>query len=282
VFASRFPGIAAMVNFRVDTLWPWLRIEPPNDTPGFRFVPDDPGPNGFGPMSLGYDPAREAATPVGGGNEFGLSNWRPPNTDPIAPYAAPPTAPRPEPQPWWSLPPLNNEGLRPDLKWPWLRFGPLDEPPGFRKALEGLVPGGVGLMAGAYDPRGQAVPPAGAGNEFGLSNWRPPNANPFAQHATSPPAPGAESELSWQWPQDNDQEIRPDLKWPWLRAEPAEEPPGFRVAPDGGIASVPTGNTNPFGLDWRPQGFGLATPFGAGPLAPFVGQPSEPSSQAQP
>ena len=47
-----------MVNTQFDNLWPWLRIEPEEDPPGFRVAGD-------------------AANPIPGGTSFGLSNWQP-------------------------------------------------------------------------------------------------------------------------------------------------------------------------------------------------------------
>ncbi len=49
-----------MVNTQFDNLWPWLRIEPEEDSPGFR-VADD-------------------ANPIPGDTSFGLSNWQPPKS----------------------------------------------------------------------------------------------------------------------------------------------------------------------------------------------------------
>src|SRR5262245_57742230 len=50
-----------MVNNPFDNLWPWLRVEPEGDPPGFR---------------VGSD----AADPTLASTSFGLANWRPPNS----------------------------------------------------------------------------------------------------------------------------------------------------------------------------------------------------------
>jgi hypothetical protein len=259
-----------MANYRADAFWPWLRFEPLEGPPSLGLDVNGTGPMGIRLMAGAYDPAGQAAVPAPGGNEPGLSNWRPANANPFVQSVMPPTGPRPEPQPSWFGPQGNDELVRPELKWPWLRVEPPNGSPGLRVSSKG-----VRVMAGAYDPASQAAVPAAGGNEVGLSSWRPPNGNPFGQFVT-PQAP-PESQASWFGPQGNDEAVRPELKWPWLRVESEREP----SAPDGSIASAPTGNANAFGSSWRSQDFGRAGPFSSDQLAPFVGQPSE-VSETQP
>lgn len=147
-----------------------------------------------------------------------------------------PGPPRPEPQSSW----FGNRGN--ELNWPWLRFEPPDGPPGLGVASNGTGPTDIRLMAGAYDPAGQAATPTPGGDQVGLSNWQPPNANLFAQYVVPPAPRGPEPQPSWFGPQGNDEEIRPELKWPWLRVEAEDELSGSRGSSDNSIASAPAGN----------------------------------------
>lgn len=136
-------------------------------------------------------------------------------------------------------------------------------------------------MAGAYDPGDQAATPTSGGDQVGLANWRPPNANLFAENVVSPAPSGSEPQPSWFGPQGTDEEIRPELKWPWLRAEAEDGLSGFRGSPDSSIALVPTGNANAFSSGWRSQDFGRPGLFGGEQFTPYMGQPSE-ASETEP
>lgn len=151
------------------------------------------GPTGIRLMAGAYDPAGQAAMSAPGRNEIGLSNWRPPNANLLAQYVMP-GPPRPEPQSSW----FGYRGN--ELNWPWLRFEPPDGPPGLGVASNGTGPTDIRLMAGAYDPAGQAATPTPGGDQVGLSNWQPPNANLFAQYVVPPAPRGPEPQPSWFGP----------------------------------------------------------------------------------
>ena len=210
-----------MANFRVDTLWPWLRVEPPENPVDPGVIAAGSGPNGFGLTPFGYDPSGQAAVPAGNGSEFGLANWRPPDT--LS------TFPGGEPQSGWSLPQRSDEEPRPDLKWPWLRVEPPDDLAGFGMASDGSA----------------AAAPTATGNAFGLFDWRPQGAGLaepfagglFAPFAGQPSGPSAETQPWWSLLPGQSQGLdgHLDPRWPWLRAEPTDEPPGFRMNPDGSV-----------------------------------------------
>lgn len=263
-----------MVNYRADTPWPWLRFEPPEGPPGLGVDANGTSPMGIRLMGGAYDPAGQAAMPTPSRNEVGLSNWRPANANLLAQYVAPPAPPGPEPQPSW----FGNRGN--ELNWPWLRFEP-DGPPRLGVNSNGTAPADIRLMAGAYDPGYQAATPTPGGDQVGLANWRPPNANLFAQHVMSPAPPGPEPQPSWFGRQGNDEEVRPELKWPWLRVESEDEPAGSRGSSDSLIASTPADNANIFSSGWRSQGFGQPGLFGGEQFTPYMGQPSE-ASETEP
>ncbi|HET9354129.1 MAG TPA: hypothetical protein VFO32_09045 [Sphingomicrobium sp.] len=162
----------------------------------------------------------------------------------------------------------------------WLRFE-LDGPPRLGLNPNGTAPADIRLMAGAYDPGDQVATPTLRGDQLGLSNWRPPHAYLFAQHVMSPAPPGPAAQPSWFDRQGNDDEVRPELKWPWLRVESEDEPSGFRGSPDSSIASAPAANVNAFSSGWRSQDFGQSGLFGGEQFTPFIGQPSEASETEQ-
>lgn len=193
-----------MANYRVDVLWPWLSFEPPEGTSDFGTGTNVTGPMGIRMMAGAYDPADQAEMPTPVGNKVGLSNWRPADVNPFARYAMSPTTQRPDPQSSWFGPRDNDEP-----KWPWLRVAPPNGLSGFGVNSNGVAPTGIRMMAGAYDPAGQAAMPAPGANGVGLSNWRPAKAESFAQYVMQPALPEPEPQHSCLASRGNDEESRP-------------------------------------------------------------------------
>ena len=243
-----------MGNFRVDTFSPWLSFEAQGDPLGFR------APDGFQPNGIGLTPLAYGATSGSGSEAVGLSSWRPPGT---------PTVPQSEPRPWWLF------GSEPDPNTPWLHVRPPDGPPGFHVASDGSVASGLtgsrtGLGLDRQVPNvGEASPVVGG---------------PLAQDAWPLTDQPADTQAGWSRPlgQGEGPDSRPGLRWPWLRDEAREEPPGFGVAPNGSIAPGHIGDGGALDRD-RPAA-------NVGPTASFVGGPfpqqsrplTEPSQEAQP
>jgi hypothetical protein len=228
---------------------PWLRFGTPADTPSFGMASDGTSPTGLALMAGAYGSPSQAAIPVGSGGELGLSDWRPPDSNPFAPNTMSAPARGPDLPPPWFHPQGRDETIPPALNWPWAGGGPADDPSGFPTAPDGTSPTRLALMASAYDSPGQAMTPGDVGNELGLSNWRPPETNPFTQYPMSLPARGSDSQPRLFHPLNTDEEIRSALKSPWLVVEPEDTPPGLRITPAGSNSSAPTGAANGFGLD---------------------------------
>jgi hypothetical protein len=139
---------------------------------------------------------------------------------------------------------------------PWLSFEAQDDPLGLR-APDGFQPSGIGLTPLAYGTT------SGNGSEaVGLSNWKPPGTPTVRQ-----------SELRPWWLFGNE----PDPNTPWLNVRAPDGSPGFRVAPDGSVASGSTGNRTALGLDPQVPAVGQASPVVGGPFAqhawPMTDQP---------
>lgn len=269
-----------MVNYRPDALWPWLLFRLSDDTTGFGMAPDGTSPMGLALMAGAYGSLGQAGTPVGGG-ELGLSNRRPSDSNLSAPTTMSPSAQGPDMKPWF-YPQGKDETIRPALNWPWLRAVPEDNPSGFHTAGDGTRPTALALMAGAYDSPYEATTPADGGNQSGLSNWRPQDTapgfrlTPAGSNSSAPTGAANASELDWRppgfglsgpfeheklapfvgqpseprlgtWSRVQEQggpfDDHPYLRWPWLRTEPEDDPPGLRMNPDGSInQSDPSAN----------------------------------------
>lgn len=101
---------------------------------------------------------------------------------------------------------------------------------------------------------------------------------PFAQHAwllTDQPA-------DTQWSRPPGRGEGPDggsgPRWPWLRAEPTEAPPGVGLKPNGSIAPGQTGNGGALGLDRLAPNVGSTV---GGPFAQQTWPLTQPSLEAQ-
>lgn len=104
--------------------------------------------------------------------------------------------------------------VRVDNLWPWFRFEPSDDVPGFRMTGD-TERAGSGLMPFGYGAAGQPAASADIDHELGLFNWRPRNTGPFARYAASSIAEDSEPQFPWLNPQSYSKEVRPDLKSLW-------------------------------------------------------------------
>jgi hypothetical protein len=147
--------------------------------------------------------------------------------------------------------------FRVDTFSPWLGFEVQDEPRGLR-ASDGFHLGLTPLADGATT--------GGSREVVGLSNWRPPGTSAVLQ---SEPRP-------W-WLFGN--ELDPNT--PWLYVRPPDGPPGFRVAPDGTVASGPEGNRTALGLDQQVSNVGPASPLVGGLLAQHPWPPTDQPADTQ-
>ena len=141
--------------------------------------------------------------------------------------------------------------------WPWLGFEAQDDPLSLLSS-DGFQPNDRGPM------QFQSGTTSGSRREVvGLANWRPPGTPAVLQ---SQPRPW------WLFGDETD----PNM--PWLHVRPPE-PPGFRVAPDGTVASGPTGNATALGFDRQASNAGPVSPFVSGPFAqrpsPLADQPAD-------
>ena len=148
--------------------------------------------------------------------------------------------------------------FRVDTRWPWLHFEPPTDSSGIRMHGNDSQSDGFDPLSFAY-----GATPAKSDEGVGLSNWRPPGALTGPQPEPRP---------WWLFGKE------PDPTSPWLHVQPQDNPPGFRVAPNGSAASVPTGNGTAPSLGWN-----------VGPNASVVGRPfahqswvTEPPEETQP
>ena len=246
---------------------PWLHVRPPDGPPGFRVAPDGTvasSPTGNG-TALGLDrqvPNVGSASPLVGG--------------PFAQHAWPPTDLLADAQSWRSRPPGQGEGPdgRPGPRWSWLRTEATEEPPGLRVTSDGSVVFGQ----------------TGNGTAFGLDRQAPDvgltvpfNGGPFAQQAWPLAEPPVETQPWWSrqpW-QGEGLDGRFDLRWPWLRAEPADEPPGSGVKPDGpGNQSKPD-EFNPLSFAYQPFGREALENIDVGGSQPQIGAAPTPLNPSQ-
>lgn len=226
-----------MANFRVETFSPWLSFEAQDHPLRFR------ASGASQPGGLGLAPFANGAMSGSGGETIGLANWRPPGT---------PSVQQSQPRPWWLF------GDEPDPNTPWLNARLPDGPPGFRVAPDGAVSSSATGNPTAVN-LDRKVPNFGPASPF--------VGGPFVQHAW-PPLPQG---------QDEGPDSRSGLRWPWLRAEATEEPPGFDVAPDGSIAPGQTGNGGALAPNVGPT-----VPIAGGPAAQQTSPLTRPSLEAQP
>jgi hypothetical protein len=246
---ARLPGPGEELYGRPGARWPWLRAESMGEPTGFQVGPD-------GPVTTGRAGNSTASTLGGPASNVG----------PAAPFAgglfaqqAPPLTEAPvETQPWWSRSPARGEGPDglSDPRWPWLRAEPMHEPPRFR--------------VGPYGPID--TDDTSNGTVLGL-DWHAANVDPSApfagglvpQQGLSPTEPAAEAQPWWARPPGQSAELdgRPDLRWPWLRAEPIAEQPGLRVNPDGSEDQSKPDDFNPMSFAYQPFGQMTAEDIGA-------------------
>jgi hypothetical protein len=242
-----------MGNFRFDTFPPWLSFEAQDDPLRLRVSASQPNGLGLTPFAYG-------AASGSGSETVGLANWRPPGTQAV---------PQSQPRPWWLF------GDESDPNTPWLHVRPPDGPPGFHVAPDGTLGSG----------------PAGNRTALSLdqqvSNVGPVSpfvGGPFAQHAWPLTDQPADTQTGWSRPPGRDE--GPDggsgPRWPWLRAEPTEEPPGVGLKPSGSIAPGQTGDGGALGLDRLAPNVGPTVPFVGGPFAQQTWPLTQPSLEAQP
>lgn len=217
---------------------PWLHVRPPDGPPGFRVAPD----------------GTVASGPTGNRTTLGLDR-QVPNVRPASPFVGGPFAQDAWPltdkpgdtQAGWSRPLGQDEG--PDshrgLRWPWFRAEATEELPGVRVAPNGSVASdqtGNGDASG-LDRLAPNVGPSGpfVGGQFAQQPW------PLTE-----PSLDAQPWWSRQPGQGKGLEGRSDLRWPWLRGEPADEPPGSGVNTDGLRSQSKQDEFNPLSFAYQP------------------------------